>query len=307
MLRLLRDATAADRPQVEALLRDHALPIDGLDAAWSSCVLAVEGDTVIGAAALERYGRAALLRSVVVARGAQGSGLGEALVRDRIAAARVAGLDDLVLLTTTAAPFFARLGFVEVRRAEVPAAVQDSVEFTTACPASATVMHLDLRAPNTPWRVLVLCTGNSARSQIGEALLATRGAGRFAAASAGSRPAARVNPYAIETLALHGVAWDGREPKTLDAVEGTPYDLVITVCDNAREACPFYPGARAMVHWGLPDPADETEPAAARAAFARTYAALAQRVDALRALPVERLAPDALKELAGRIHAFATE
>jgi arsenate reductase (thioredoxin) len=165
------------------------------------------------------------------------------------------------------------------------------------------------------FRVLVLCTGNSARSQIGEALLATRGAARprrrVEAASAGSRPAPRVNPYAVEILRAHGIAWDGRTPKSIDDVAGTlaegeRYDLVVTVCDNARDACPIFPGAAAQVHWGLPDPADETEPAAARRAFAETYDALAARVDALLALPLEELSPAELREQAQAIHDGAT-
>ncbi len=158
----------------------------------------------------------------------------------------------------------------------------------------------------TPYRVLVLCTGNSARSQIGEALLATlgaaRAAGRVESASAGSRPAPRVNPYAVEVLAAHGIAWDGRTPKTIDDVAGERFDLAITVCDNARDACPFVPGAAAQVHWGLPDPADHTEPAAARAAFAEAYAALRGRVEALLALPLETMAPTEVVAAATEIH-----
>ena len=153
-----------------------------------------------------------------------------------------------------------------------------------------------------PFRVLVLCTGNSARSQIAEALLAVRGAGRVAAASAGSRPAARVNPYAVEVLRDHGIAWDGRTPKRIDDVAGQRFDLVITVCDDARDACPVFPGATAQVHWGLPDPARETEPEAARRAFGETYDTLAVRVDALLALPLEQLAPAALRERAQAVH-----
>lgn len=154
----------------------------------------------------------------------------------------------------------------------------------------------------TPLRVLVLCTGNSARSQIAEALLATRGAGRIAAASAGSHPAARVNPYAVEVLAAHGIAWEGREPTHLDALAGERFDLVITVCDNARDACPIFPGAQAQVHWGLPDPAEHGEPAAARQAFHATYAALERRVDALLALPLEALDATTLRARAQAIH-----
>ena len=157
-----------------------------------------------------------------------------------------------------------------------------------------------------PFRVLVLCTGNSARSQIGEALLQTRGAaraaGRVTALSAGSRPAPRVNPYAEETLAAHGIQWDGRTPKSIDDVAGEAFDLVITVCDNAHEACPYFPGARAQVHWGLPDPAEETEPAAARHAFAATFDALSSRVDALLALPLESLDAAALRTAAQAVH-----
>lgn len=153
-----------------------------------------------------------------------------------------------------------------------------------------------------PFRVLVLCTGNSARSQIAEALLAVKGKGRIHAASAGSRPAARVNPFAIEVLAAHDIAWSGRVPKSIDDVADDRFDLVITVCDNARDACPFFPGAAAQVHWGLTDPADETEPDSARRAFAQTYEALSTRVDALLALPLERLTADELRPRAQAIH-----
>ena len=145
------------------------------------------------------------------------------------------------------------------------------------------------------FRVLVLCTGNSARSQIAEALLAARGAGRIEASSAGSRPAARVNPGAIAILREHGIAWEGRTPRSVDDVAGERFDLVITVCDDARDACPVFPGAAARVHWGLPDPAAEMEPEAARRAFRETYDALERRVDALLALPLERLDAAALR------------
>jgi arsenate reductase len=154
--------------------------------------------------------------------------------------------------------------------------------------------------------VLVLCTGNSARSQIGEALLATHGAaraaGRVEAASAGSRPAARVNPYAVETLAAHGIAWDGGTPKSIDDIAGMRFDLVITVCDNARDACPYFPGAAAQVHWGLPDPADASTPEAAREAFRQTYDALRERIDALLREPLEQLSPAEVAARAARIH-----
>lgn len=154
----------------------------------------------------------------------------------------------------------------------------------------------------TPFRVLVLCTGNSARSQIAEALLATRGAGRVEASSAGSRPAARVNPHAVAVLREHGIAWEHRTPRSIDDVAGERFDLVITVCDNARDACPVLPGATAQVHWGLPDPADEVDADAARRAFRATWDALAVRVDGLLALPLEGLDAASLRELAQAVH-----
>lgn len=153
------------------------------------------------------------------------------------------------------------------------------------------------------FRVLVLCTGNSARSQIAEALFLARGAGRVIAASAGSHPAPRVNPYAIEILAAHGIRWNDRVPQRLDEVESIRYDLVITVCDNAAEACPVFPGAAAQVHWGLPDPADEAERGAALRAFEQTYHALDARITRLLALPIEAMGAEELVRVAGAIHA----
>ncbi len=153
-----------------------------------------------------------------------------------------------------------------------------------------------------PFRVLVLCTGNSARSQIAEALLTARGSGRIEATSAGIHPASRVNPWAIEVLRAHGIAWEGRTPKSVDQVAGQLFDLVITVCDDAREACPFFPGAGAQVHWGLADPARETQPEVARRAFRDTYQALAARVGALLALPLEQLGPTELRDRVQAVH-----
>jgi protein-tyrosine-phosphatase len=159
------------------------------------------------------------------------------------------------------------------------------------------------------FRTLVLCTGNSARSQIAEALIATKGAARGAgvigSASAGSRPAPRVNPFAVEVLRRHGIAWEGRVPKSIDDVAGEHYDLVITVCDNARDACPFFPGAAAQVHWGLPDPADHTDADEARRAFAQAFRAIEQRVDALLALSLGELDAKTLVHKAEGIHAAA--
>jgi protein-tyrosine-phosphatase len=156
--------------------------------------------------------------------------------------------------------------------------------------------------PARPLKVLLLCSGNSARSQIAEALFTRHGEGRVQATSAGLHPTERVNPYAIEVLAVNGIAWDGHTPKGLAALQGHKFDLVITVCDDARDACPLFPGAAAQVHWGLRDPAEEQDPAAARRAFTDTYDALARRISRLLALPVESLPPAELEERAQAVH-----
>jgi arsenate reductase len=139
-------------------------------------------------------------------------------------------------------------------------------------------------------RILILCTGNSARSQIAEALLATKGGARVVAASAGSRPASRVNPFAVAVLAEAGIDWQGKTPRGMDGLESERWDFVITVCDRAKESCPYFPGQPMLAHWGMPDPAEvEGSDEAKRAAFRDTFVTLSRRIDLLLALPVDKL------------------
>jgi len=140
------------------------------------------------------------------------------------------------------------------------------------------------------FRLLFLCTGNSARSQMAEALLNWKGRGRFRAESAGSHPADRVNPHAIETLRDYDVPWAGHAPRGIDGLEREPWDFVITVCDRAKESCPIFPGQPILAHWGMPDPADVAgDEAAQRQAFEAAFLLLSRRIDLLLALPIEKL------------------
>jgi protein-tyrosine-phosphatase len=144
--------------------------------------------------------------------------------------------------------------------------------------------------------VLFLCTGNSARSQIAEAILNRLGGGRFAAESAGARPAAQVNPLAIEALRESGIAWAGHPPRSLDGLMEENWDFVITVCDKAKEACPIFPGQPVVAHWGMPDPAEiEGDEQRKRAAFFDTVTLASRRISLFLALPTEKLAKLALE------------
>ncbi len=150
------------------------------------------------------------------------------------------------------------------------------------------------------YTVLVLCTANSARSILGEAILNRVGAGRFRAYSAGSHPRGTPNPSAIALLDELGYPTAGLRSKSWDefAAPGAPvFDLVITVCDAAAgEACPLWPGAPMKAHWGIPDPAGAAGgEAAERAAFRLAHDRLLARMTALVALPVETMTHDALR------------
>jgi len=150
------------------------------------------------------------------------------------------------------------------------------------------------------YNVLVLCTGNSARSILGEVLFNTLGKGKFKAYSAGSKPAGRVNPGALEWLQQQGHSVEGLRSKSWDefAASGAPqFDFIFTVCDNAAgETCPLWPGKPATAHWGIPDPAHVGGEEARRAAFKKAYEQLARRIQLFMSLPIEKLDKLVLKQ-----------
>ena len=122
-----------------------------------------------------------------------------------------------------------------------------------------------------PIRVLFVCTGNSARSQIAEALLGRVGGNDFAVFSAGTEPKG-VNPYTIRVLDEEGIDWSNARSKSVQEFLDRPFDYVITVCDNARQTCPVFPGSHQGLHWDLEDPAEVEGPDDRKlAAFRETY------------------------------------
>jgi arsenate reductase (thioredoxin) len=145
-----------------------------------------------------------------------------------------------------------------------------------------------------PYNVLFLCTGNSARSIMAEAILSKIGAGKFVAYSAGSQPKGQVNPYTIELLQSLGYETSRLRSKSWHefAKPGAPpLDFTFTVCDNAAgETCPVWPGQPMTAHWGVPDPAEaKGSPAEVALAFKDAYRMLNQRIGIFVALPIRSL------------------
>ena len=162
-----------------------------------------------------------------------------------------------------------------------------------------------------PFNVLFLCTGNSARSILAEAILTRLGGARFAAYSAGSTPKGAPHPMALALLAGFGHETSGFASKSWDvfAEPGAPkLDLIVTVCDNAAgETCPYWPGGPLTLHWSLPDPAEETLSDTEKSAlFSEVYERLTQRISDLVALPVETMDWAILRDALDGIPELAT-
>jgi arsenate reductase len=160
--------------------------------------------------------------------------------------------------------------------------------------------------------VLVLCTGNSARSILGEALFNHLGVGRVRAYSAGSQPSGRVNPVALETLEKHGVPLPSDvRSKSWDefAAPGAPQiDYIFTVCASAAgETCPIWPGHPMTAHWGIADPAHIEPMEARREAFEVAYQALEKRIKAFLALDLATMSAKDVAAAARLIHEAAVE
>lgn len=162
--------------------------------------------------------------------------------------------------------------------------------------------------PDRPLTILFLCTGNSARSILAEALLNHLGDGRFVALSAGTKPRGAVHPLALALLEEGGIATANLRSESVELYAGAAareIDLVVTLCDSAAaEPCPVLPGAPASVHWGLSDPsAVEGSDAERREAFERAWSDIEGRVRLLVALPEDELDRQALAREFGAVHA----
>jgi len=281
------------RPSLDAtarLLQAAGLPTEDLTPAHCEhFFFAGPSRAPTGLVGLEIYGDVALLRSLVVAADRRGSGEGTALLEHAEAHARALGVRTVYLLTNTAEAFFTKHGYARASRDTAPAAIRATREFAGICPASSAFMARQL-----VFNVLILCTGNSARSIIGEALINHWGRGRFHGYSAGSSPKGKVHPIALELLKQMKLPVEGIRSKSWDEFSkpGAPHlDFVFTVCDNAAaEACPVWIGQPLTAHWGVADPAavegSETDK---WLAFRQTFRELESRVKSFTSLPLNTL------------------
>jgi arsenate reductase len=151
-----------------------------------------------------------------------------------------------------------------------------------------------------PFKILFLCTGNSARSILAEYLLKRLAPARFDVYSAGAAPLGVVNPLALKVLSQRfGIDASSARSKSWKELEGVKFDFVITVCDKAHESCPVWPGQPVIAHWGAEDPAAfEGTPRARERAFVRVALQMNQRLQLLCALPAEKLTRLTLESLA---------
>jgi len=307
---LIRRSRPEDGPAVVALLRSAKLPTADIgEASGLQFWVAEANRELLGTIALEGTGQSGrLLRSLAVVATHQHRGIARALVARVEADAGAEGIGQLVLLTETAQAFFSHLGYEVIERGAAPADLRASAEFRTLCAAGAVCMRKRVGAAvaDCTYNVLFLCTGNSARSILAEALLNRLGDGKFRAFSAGSYPTGTVNPMALALLRHDGMPVDGLRSKSWDefAAPGAPrMDFIITVCDDAAgEVCPVWPGHPMIAHWGVPDPAAVTgNDSEKEKAFWTTLRTLEARIVLLVSLPIASLERLALEQHLARI------
>jgi arsenate reductase len=241
------------RQEIISLLESQKLPVNDLPDDLNDFLVAIQNQKVVGVAGLEVYGNFGLLRSLAVHPEFRNAGIAQQLLQRIAEESRSKGLVTLYLLTETASAYFDRKGFLRISRDEVPPEVQQSSEFSHICPVSAIVMKKTLK--NTHMKnILVLCTGNSCRSQIAEGYLRHFAGDKAKIYSAGIETHG-VNPRAIEIMKRDGIDISHHTSNNVNEYLDIDFDYVITVCDNAKESCPYFPTKAVKLHYNFPDPA----------------------------------------------------
>lgn len=242
-------ATDSYRRSALTILEESDLPVADLDEEKPLFVLVGDNSEVVGTGGLEIFGQDALIRSISIKKGMQGRGLGKKLVTELEKIAVSKGIRTLYLLTTTAKDFFQREGYHVIERSEAPKTLQESSEFSSVCPSTATVMK---KSPGSKKRVLFVCVENSNRSQMSQAFATILGGDAIEAFSAGSNPSGIVNPKAIAAMKELGYDLSKHSSKSLEEVKQyAPFDAVVTM--GCGDACPWMP-AKKFIDWEIPDP-----------------------------------------------------
>jgi arsenate reductase (thioredoxin) len=244
---MIESATLRDLPEIRALLERLHLPLEGVDEHLATMLVAREAQEIVGLAGLELYSEGALLRSVGVEPRWQGKQLGHRLTDAALQLATTHGARAVFLLTTTAERFFPKFGFEQIAREQVPPSVRQSVEFQSACPASAIVMRRQLVSV-----VLFACVHNAGRSQIASAwfnLLSDPTKAR--AISAGTHPAPRVHPEVVAAMNEVGIDLSSSPTSKLTMALTQHAQMIITM--GCGDQCPVVPGLK-RDDWPLEDP-----------------------------------------------------
>lgn len=255
----IESASTACLPEVLALLAAADLPHEGVREHLGGFLIArTDGGRAVGCVGLERYGTLGLLRSAAVLTAYQGQQIGARLVQHLLEDAARKGVTEVVLLTTSAKDYFqTKFGFREQARGAYEERLAASPEWKLPRCASAVLLARELDPPEKTPRVLILCTGNSARSQMAEGLLRSfneeGGGAHFEVHSAGTR-ASFVRPEAIRVMAEIGIDISHHRSKNVDEFAGQQFDYVITVCDHANEVCPVFSGPTQRIHQSFEDP-----------------------------------------------------
>jgi arsenate reductase len=207
--------------------------------------------TLIACAGIELHKNDGLLRSVAVAQEHRGNGHGAAVVKAALILARLKKLRSLYLITENAKIFFEQQGFKPMERTHLPVSIANSKQAAGECGTQAQVLYRAL--PETPPLFLVLCTGNSCRSQMAHAYLAKHLAGRADVYSAGVETHG-LNPGAVAILMEDGLDITQHTSNHVDEYRHLRFDFILTVCDHAKETCPWIPGDALRIHHNFNDP-----------------------------------------------------
>jgi arsenate reductase len=240
-----------DVSAVLALVEGNRLPLEGLAEHMATTLVARIDGRIVGSAALELYADGALLRSVAVEPEWRDRGLGGALTTAALTLASQLRAPAVFLLTTTAERYFPRFGFEPIERIDVPPSVQASIEFRSACPASAAVMRLRVTMPES---VIFACVHNAGRSQMAAAFFnAVADPSRAQAVSAGTAPDDCVHPVVVDVMREVGIDLSANTPQRLTQELAADASLLVTM--GCGESCPVVPGLE-RTDWPLADPKD---------------------------------------------------